>query len=303
VAVNTQPDLYEAENWGGQVSPHIHRWSPQLEWLSLKGEAAVDFVARMENLREGFPAICRRVGLPVQRLPHRNRRLHLHYSHYYDRTTRDLVGSYYARDIAAFGYDFEQHMLHLRLFISLTHNLRDAIPTEPVNPAALLPSLQLPSAPANTTRVTSYPSIARRRPPLQRRVVTICSALVISSICWLGTGFSRHVETERAYRDDASVPPPLASLIMPRPGLRAEFPYRPGIVNSIARMLPPASIALWHIWPGTLPGDSLIAEPQQPTARFASMPPPRPTSGYSASGTNGTPSHQWLVRHRQDMFW
>lgn len=303
-AALTQPDLYEAERWGGQVSPHIHRWSPQLEWMSLNGEAAVDFVARMENLREGFPAICRRVGLPVQRLPHRNRRLHLHYSHYYDRTTRDLVGSYYARDIAAFGYEFEERMLHLRLFISAAHRLRAAVPVDATNPAALLACLQLPTASAESTRVVSYPSSGRRRPPAQRRFATLLAAIIVSSVCWLGTGFYHPAESEHL-RDDASLPGPLTRLVMRRARARPQFPDQPHEVNSLFRLIPaavpPASTFLWQICPGTLPGDSLAADPDEPNAgpQFSSAPPP-PTYSPS-SGTS--PTRRWRLFNREDTFW
>jgi len=114
-AALAQPDLYAAGSWGGEVSPHIHRWSPQLDWLSFRGEAAVDLVARMENLGTDFPAICRQVGLTARRLPHRNRRLHFHYVRYYNRTTRNLVAAYTSQ-----GTDFmpprEWLRLHRRQF-------------------------------------------------------------------------------------------------------------------------------------------------------------------------------------------
>lgn len=107
------PDQYEPGTWGGNVSAHIHRWSPQVDWISVGGQSRVDFVARIERLPEDFRAVCRRLALPTTRLPHRNRRLHWHYSHYYDRSTRELVAAYYARDIAQFDYEFEPAFLRL----------------------------------------------------------------------------------------------------------------------------------------------------------------------------------------------
>jgi hypothetical protein len=62
----------------------------------------------MENLQQDFADLCRVLRLPMVRLPRRNRRLHRHYSWYYDDATRELVGAYYSRDIAAFGYRFER---------------------------------------------------------------------------------------------------------------------------------------------------------------------------------------------------
>ncbi len=109
------PTVYDAHTWGGEVSPHIHRWSPQFDWMSLDGRIAVDFVAHLERLPVDFNVVCERLGLPPTRLPHRNRRLHFHYSHYYDRTTRELVAAYYARDIEEFGYEFEESLLRVSL--------------------------------------------------------------------------------------------------------------------------------------------------------------------------------------------
>jgi hypothetical protein len=102
------PFYYRGEDWAGSVSAHIHRWSPQMDWLSVNGEIAVDFVARVENIEEDFQRILKKLGLPPSQMPHRNRKLHWHYSSYYDQATRELVGEYYARDIEAFGYRFEQ---------------------------------------------------------------------------------------------------------------------------------------------------------------------------------------------------
>ncbi len=112
----THPEQYNAERWGGAVSPTIHRWSPQIDWISVDGRPQVDFIARLERLPQDFRAICHRLDIPAVRLPHRNRRLHWHYSHYYERETRHLVASYYARDVEYFGYEFEQSALRFWSF-------------------------------------------------------------------------------------------------------------------------------------------------------------------------------------------
>ncbi len=101
------PFHYEPRIWGGRVSPHIHRWSPQVDWVSMDGTVSVDFVGRFENLDHEFGGICERVGMPRVKLTHRNRTFHWHYSWYFDDAARKLVASYYARDIEAFGYVFE----------------------------------------------------------------------------------------------------------------------------------------------------------------------------------------------------
>ncbi|MDB6167639.1 MAG: hypothetical protein JWM88_503 [Verrucomicrobia bacterium] len=106
-AALSNPHRYRPDAWGGDVSPRLHRWSPQVDWITVNGRIEVDGVLRLENLRTGFRQLCRTLKIPALRLPRRNRRLHCHYSWYYDDVTRDLVAAYYARDIAAFGYKFE----------------------------------------------------------------------------------------------------------------------------------------------------------------------------------------------------
>lgn len=100
------PEEHKPKEWGGKTSPHIHRMSPQIDWISLDGTLAVDFVGRMEHLREDFRTICDRLGTPSKRLSRANWKFHWHYSRYYDEETRRLVSDYYARDIEAFGYRF-----------------------------------------------------------------------------------------------------------------------------------------------------------------------------------------------------
>lgn len=115
--VLTAPFSYAPAEWGGDVSPHIHRWSPQVDWISVGGAVRVDFICRLENLEIDFDQVCDRLGLPPLRVPHRNGRLHLHYSRYFDATTREVVRDYYRRDIEKFGYEFERPA-GLRVWIS-----------------------------------------------------------------------------------------------------------------------------------------------------------------------------------------
>jgi hypothetical protein len=100
------PKRYPPAAWGGDVSPGIHRWSPQVDWITVGGRIAVDRVLRMEHLPEDFFAVCSALGLPQTRLPHRNRRFHWPYRWYYDDEARRLVEDYYQGDIEAFGYRF-----------------------------------------------------------------------------------------------------------------------------------------------------------------------------------------------------
>jgi hypothetical protein len=126
-AVFSDPFRYEAQDWGGEVSPGIHRWSPQVDWISLDGRVAVDAVLRMERLPGDFGRVCRALGIRGIHLPHRNGRFHWHYSRYYDDATRKLVGDYYRKDIAAFGYRFEGTALDRAMHLSQAWAARLAV--------------------------------------------------------------------------------------------------------------------------------------------------------------------------------
>jgi hypothetical protein len=100
------PGEHESREWGGKPSEHVHRMSPQVEWLSIDGEIGVDFVGRLEDLQSGFDEVCKGLGVERKKLKRKNRKLHWHYSRYYDAATRERVGDYYAGDITEFGYSF-----------------------------------------------------------------------------------------------------------------------------------------------------------------------------------------------------
>ncbi len=71
------------------------------------GRMIVDFVGRMECVDEDFAHVCRTVGLPPIRLPHKNRSRHRDYRGYYSDETREMVARAFAEDIDAFGYTFD----------------------------------------------------------------------------------------------------------------------------------------------------------------------------------------------------
>lgn len=70
-----------------------------------KGEIAVDFVGRFENLSEDWQRVQSRLGLK-RRLGHLKKTSHRHYRSYYNQELIDEVAGIYPRDIAELGYDF-----------------------------------------------------------------------------------------------------------------------------------------------------------------------------------------------------
>lgn len=81
----------------------------QVDYLADKdGNMMVDFVGRFENLAADTDYVFRMLGLSDTSLPKLNHNHHAHYSSWYNDKTRQLVAERFARDIALFGYEFEQ---------------------------------------------------------------------------------------------------------------------------------------------------------------------------------------------------
>lgn len=72
------------------------------------GNIIVDFVGRFENISADSDHVFRTLGLESASLPKLNQTKHTHYSSWYNDKTRALVAERFARDIALFGFEFEQ---------------------------------------------------------------------------------------------------------------------------------------------------------------------------------------------------
>ena len=66
----------------------------------------VDFLIKFENLNEDFKAVCEKIDIPYEKLPHRNKSSKSHYTKYYDDELIELVRNRFMGEIEFANYEY-----------------------------------------------------------------------------------------------------------------------------------------------------------------------------------------------------
>jgi hypothetical protein len=79
---------------------------PQTDWIADRdGQILVDFICRFEKLEQDFECVCKKLGKTAE-LSHFKTTKHSHYRDYYNQETREIVSSWFEKDIRNFDYHY-----------------------------------------------------------------------------------------------------------------------------------------------------------------------------------------------------
>jgi len=84
-------------------------WITQPQWhfvFTNDDEKVLDYTGKVENLQNDFDYVCDKIGIPKQKLPHKNATKHKHYTEYYDDETKEMVAKHFEKDIKLFNYKY-----------------------------------------------------------------------------------------------------------------------------------------------------------------------------------------------------
>jgi len=101
----------------------LSQCNKQISWLvDNNGKIFVDFIGRYENLQKDFEKVCSIIGIPSKILPYEKFSNHAHYSLYYTKETKDIIGELYKEDIERFGYEFQKLSKFFFFIHSIAYN-------------------------------------------------------------------------------------------------------------------------------------------------------------------------------------
>lgn len=99
----TEWTLSKFKEWGLDFNPHFER---QVSRIYYKGKLIVDFVARLENIKEDWKVIAKKIGckdiLSIFGFSKRDK----DYKVYYNDETKKLISEVYEEDIRVLGYTY-----------------------------------------------------------------------------------------------------------------------------------------------------------------------------------------------------
>jgi len=87
------------------LRPHPHEKYNSLLYCDVLNDD-IDFIIRFEKLQEDFNRMLNDISMQSITLPHKERRLHKHYSEMYGTMEKQLVNRIFHRDISEFNYEF-----------------------------------------------------------------------------------------------------------------------------------------------------------------------------------------------------